>query len=81
MGLVNLINDEPLVTELVQDDASAVNIAAAVDELISNPAGLKKMRERLYEIREKLGGSGASGKVADIALELIERGYHGQPLT
>jgi lipid-A-disaccharide synthase len=81
MGLVNLINDEPLVTELVQDDASAVNIAAAVDELISNPAGLKKMRERLYEIREKLGGSGASGRVADIALELIERGQHGQPLT
>ncbi len=74
IGLVNLINDEPLVTELVQDEASAVNIAAAVDELISNPARLKKMQERLYEIREKLGGAGASGRVAGIALELIERG-------
>ena len=74
MGLVNLINDEPLVTELVQDDASAVNIAAAVEELLSDPAGLNKMRGRLYEVREKLGGAGASGRVADIALELTERG-------
>ena len=74
MGLANLISDERVVTELLQDQVTAGNIAAAVDELISNPAGLSKMRERLYEIREKLGGAGASGRVAEIALELIERG-------
>ncbi len=74
MGLANLISDERVVTELLQDQVTAGNIAAAVDELISNPAGLEKMRERLYEIREKLGGSGASVRVAEIALELIESG-------
>jgi len=75
IGLVNLINDEPLITELVQEDASAANIAAAVDGLISDPAGLRAMREKLYEIRAKLGGPGASSRVADIALELVARGF------
>ena len=73
IGLVNLINDEPLVTELVQDDASARNIADAVDDLISDPVKLNRLRERLFAIREKLGGPGASGRVADIALDLIRR--------
>ncbi len=74
IGLVNLINDTPIVTELVQDDASSRNIADAVDRLISDPAKLKRLRERLSGIRAKLGGPGASGRVADIALGLIENG-------
>jgi len=71
IGLVNLISDEPVVTELVQDDATARNIADEVNRLISDPAGLERMRSKLYGIREKLGGSGASSRVAEIALELI----------
>ncbi len=73
-GLVNLIDDEPFVTELLQDEASAVNIADAVDRLILDPEALPAMRARLYSIRGKLGGPGASGRVAAIALALIENG-------
>lgn len=73
IGLVNLISDEPVVTELVQDDANADNIAAEVDKLISNPADLERMRGKLRGIREKLGGPGASDRVAEIALELIKK--------
>ena len=71
IGLVNLINDEPVVTELVQDEVSATNIADAVDSLIADPASIQSMREKLYATREKLGGPGASGRVADIALGLM----------
>ena len=74
IGLVNLINDAPLVTELVQEDASPENIVAAVDDLLSDPDGLQAMRKRLFRIREKLGGPGASSRVADIALNLITAG-------
>ena len=74
IGLVNLINDEPIVAELVQDEASARNIADAMDDLISDPVKLERLRERLLGIREKLGGPGASGRVADIALDLIKSG-------
>ncbi|MCP3951145.1 MAG: lipid-A-disaccharide synthase [Desulfobacterales bacterium] len=72
IGLVNLINDEPVVTELVQDEVSATNIADTVDSLIADPARLQSMREKLYATREKLGGTGASGRVADIALDLMD---------
>jgi len=71
IGLVNLISDEPVVTELVQDDATARNIADEVDRLISDSASLRRMRSKLHGIREKLGGSGASSRVAEIALKLI----------
>ncbi len=71
IGLVNLIHDEPVVTELVQDDVSAANIVNAVDNLIMDPVRLQRMRDKLYAIREKLGGAGASGRVADIALDLM----------
>lgn len=73
IGLVNLISDEPVVTELVQGDATAANIAAEVDRLITHPAELERMRAKLRGIRKKLGGSGASGRVADIALQLISK--------
>jgi len=72
IGLVNLISDEPVVTELVQDDATAGNIVAEVDKLISDPAGLERMRSKLLAIRDKLGGPGASDRVARIALDLIK---------
>jgi len=73
IGLVNLISAEPVVTELVQADATAGNIAAEVDKLITNPAALERMRTKLRRIRKKLGGPGASGRVADIALRLIAK--------
>ena len=73
IGLVNLISDEPVVTELVQGDATAANIAAEVDRLITDPAELERMRAKLRGIRKKLGGSGASGRVAEIALKLIAK--------
>ena len=71
IGLINLINDESLVTELIQADATAANIAAAVGELVCDPAGLQAMREQLFHIRTKLGGPGASARVADLALSLV----------
>jgi len=74
IGLVNLISDEPVVTELVQDDANAGNIAEEIDRLISDPASLQRMRAKLYNIRNKLGGPGASQRVADIALKLMDAG-------
>jgi lipid-A-disaccharide synthase len=71
IGLVNLIYDEPVVTELIQDEVSATNIADAADSLIMDPDRFQGLREKLYAIRQKLGGSGASGRVADIALDLM----------
>jgi lipid-A-disaccharide synthase len=69
--LVNLIAGKSLVSELIQHEASPENISAAVLNMISNPARLERMRNELLGIRHLLGGSGASEKVAEIALTIL----------
>lgn len=71
IGLVNLIAGQEIVPELIQHEASADNIAAKVGEILDDVAGRRDMQRRLVKIRDVLGGSGASRRVADIALEML----------
>jgi lipid-A-disaccharide synthase len=71
IGLVNLIADNEIVPELVQYDATAGNIADAVSEILSNTAKRHRMQRDLVKVRDRLGGPGASERLADIALEMI----------
>lgn len=70
--LVNLIAQKQLVPELIQNDATAENIAKEALKMLDNPDELKKMRKELIGIRDILGGAGASGRVADIALSMLQ---------
>ena len=74
IGLVNLVADKQVVPELIQDDASADNIVSAVENMINDREGLTLLKEQLLSLRNKLGGAGASEKVAGIALGMLERG-------
>jgi lipid-A-disaccharide synthase len=69
LTMVNLIAGEPVVPELIQEDARPERLAAAVGELLG-PAG-DAQRLRLAEVRERLGGGGAARRVAEIAREMI----------
>ncbi|OQX22914.1 MAG: lipid-A-disaccharide synthase, partial [Desulfobacteraceae bacterium IS3] len=71
--LVNLIAGKSLVPELIQNDASPENIAATVLNMINHPSSLEGMRKELLGIRNLLGSSGASEKVAEIALNIVTR--------
>lgn len=71
IGLVNLIAGQEIVPELIQHEACADNIAAKVGEILDDVAGRRDMQRRLVKIRDVLGGSGASRRVADIALEML----------
>ena len=73
IGLVNLIAGRQMVPELVQAAASAENIAAHVHRMLSDPQSLAALRSELKQIRECLGGAGASQRVALIALDLISK--------
>ena len=73
IGLVNLVAGRQLVPELVQDDACAENIALAVERLLNDQAGLSQLRQQLLALRDVLGGAGASDRVAEIALGMLER--------
>lgn len=72
IGLVNLIADREVVPELVQGDASPEKIAAAVRTQWEDPAHLARLRRELAETRRRLGGAGASQRVAAIALAMLQ---------
>ena len=74
IGLVNIIAGERVVPELIQQAASPKNIAGVVENLLKNPSELRRIREKLAEVRKKLGQAGASEKTAEIALSLLAAG-------
>jgi lipid-A-disaccharide synthase len=71
IGLVNLVAGERLVPELVQHEASAENIASELEHMLSDVSHLNHLKQQLLALRNMLGGGGASDRVADIALEML----------
>jgi len=72
-GLVNLIAGRDISPELLQGKASSNNIAEMAFKMVNDASGLKKVKNELLEIRDGLGGPGASKRVADIALNMLEK--------
>jgi len=71
ISLVNLVAGRGIVPELIQDQASPENIADTVMNMLGDPAGLRQLSKTLSGLRHLLGGSGASGRVADIAMNML----------
>jgi len=65
ISLVNLIMDEPIVTELIQSEFNTINIKKEFDKVIN-----KNHRDEVFvkyrELSKKLGGGGASERVINI---------------
>lgn len=74
IGLVNLIAEREIVPELVQDRASPEMIAETVQKLVNTPSALDAIRHAFATVRYRLGGPGASARVADIALNMLRAG-------
>ncbi|NNG00662.1 MAG: lipid-A-disaccharide synthase [Desulfobacteraceae bacterium] len=71
IGLINMIGSRRIVPELVQDDASPVNISGHVHQLLNESGRIENMRRNIAAARDKLGGPGASDRVADIAMKFL----------
>ena len=71
VGLANLIGKKEIMPELIQDKANPENIAAKSLEILFNPRKLAEIYRDLREVRKLIGGPGASGKTARIALDLL----------
>ncbi len=71
ISLVNLIMDEPIVTELIQGDMNTKRVCKELDLIIKDEQNIKKMKERYKALREKLGNSGASAKGAELINKII----------
>jgi len=75
IGLVNLIAGERVAPELIQHAASPDHIAGEAIALLDNPNQLARMRQDFLKVARRLGGTGASDKVAGIALQMIDERF------
>lgn len=72
ISLVNLIAGKELVKELIQGEMNLKNVKAAFDKLLVDENRAKMIKE-YREMKEVLGGGGASAKAADIILEELNK--------
>ena len=71
VGLANIVSGEPVVKELLQDNATPEAISAEVERILEDEAYRARMVGKLGEVRGKLGTSGASRKVAEVAAGML----------
>lgn len=72
ISLVNLIMDEPIVTELIQGDMNTKRVCKELDKILKDSENITKMKNHYAALREKLGNSGASAKGALFIDQLIK---------
>ena len=71
IGLPNIVAGKEVVKELLQEQASAENIADEILHMLNDPAYHQSVTDELQAIRNKLGTSGGSQKVAELAYEML----------
>lgn len=72
IGLPNIVAGKSIVKELIQHQASAENLAAEIERLLTDPAYAGQMREHLQGVQVSLGQGGGSKNMAELAIEMLE---------
>ena len=70
IGLPNIVAGEEVAPELLQGNLEAVRLAELLGRWLDDPAELARRRAALGVVRERLGGAGASQRVAGLVREL-----------
>ncbi len=70
IGLVNIVAEKELVPEFIQNDMTPHTLEEALGRILNDNGYAQRMRESLSVIKEKLGGPGASARVAQGVLRL-----------
>jgi lipid-A-disaccharide synthase len=71
VGMTNLLAEERLFPELLQDDFTPERLGREVLDLVQDLPRLKRMEQGITRVITRLGGSGASVRAAQVALELM----------
>lgn len=71
ISLVNLIMDRLVVKELIQYKLNTKNLKIEIEKLLENSPERKIMLKEFQQLKNKLGGSGASAKAAKIIYSLL----------
>ncbi len=71
ISLVNLIMDRVVVKELIQNDFNEKQLEQELRKILSDNAYKAKMQSDYEELKQKLGGGGASTKTAKIIYQTL----------
>lgn len=71
IGLVNIVAGKEIVPEFIQHRATVNNLASAALDILRNEEKLKTMQAELSKLKEKLGATGASRRVAERILQAV----------
>lgn len=77
VAMANLLAGERIVPELLQQDATPERMAGEILPFLIDAKAIESCRDKLRQVREKLGSAGAAQRVADIAAQLIASGKEG----
>ncbi len=70
---VNLVEMQPIVPELLQDQATPENIATVALELLLNPEARQQMQQGYQQMQQSLGEAGAVDRAAQAILECLPK--------
>jgi lipid-A-disaccharide synthase len=71
IGLANIVVGKKVVPELLQGDVSPQRIAHEAKVILQNASKQKAIKDEFRRVRHKLGGRGASQRVARLALHMM----------
>lgn len=69
ISLVNLIMDREVVKELIQKNFNTTNLRKELSRILSDEKSRSQMSQDFKELKQKLGGAGASEKTAKILVD------------
>ena len=72
ISLVNLIMDKEIVTELIQGDFNAKRLESELYSITKNENSRNKQKTEYIELVTKLGGVGASKRIANLMMEDLQ---------
>ncbi len=68
IAMANILLGETVVDELIQHDVNEQNIYSKCAQYLVDADKYKNVKDKLLQIKEKLGGQGASAKAAELVL-------------
>jgi lipid-A-disaccharide synthase len=71
IGLPNIVMGKGIVKELIQNTATAENLAAEVKRILTDKSYSDEMRAHLSQVKQQLGQGGGSKNMAALALALL----------
>ena len=71
-GLVNIVAGEKVVPELIQNKATAKNVADEALKVLDDPEKHRILRSRLFQVRGSLGEPGVMGRIAGRIFKVLQ---------